>query len=344
MKNSELHTNLFRWFQQNKRDFPWRDNLSPYRVWISEVMLQQTQTTVVVPYFQKWMKRFPTVSALAKSDIAEIIKLWEGLGYYQRARNLHAGAKQVMQEFGGIIPTTLEELEKIKGLGPYTVSAILAFAYGEKVAAVDGNVKRVLSRLFLISDDISRTSTIKEITSRADLLVKESPFPITEALIELGAMVCQKKAHCEMCPIQTHCLAYSYDKQNDLPYKPQKIKYIDLKRAVYLLEKDGKFLLKYNRHGLMKNLYEFPYIAFTKSPEPLAYLQELNTTGQLKQKLPLVKQSFTKYRVTLEPFHLICEGCDTPDNFSWVSKEKLAEHPFSSGHKKILGMLLGKTE
>jgi len=344
MKNSDLHSNLYSWFQQNKRDFPWREDLSPYRVWVSEVMLQQTQTTVVVPYFQKWMKHFPTISALAKADISEIIKLWEGLGYYQRARNLHAGASQVMEEFGGTIPTKPDDLEKIKGLGPYTVSAILAFAYGKKVAAVDGNVKRVLSRFFLIEDDISLPRTTKEITTRAGLLVEESPFPITEALIELGATVCQKKAQCEMCPIQSHCLAFAYDRQHDLPHKPKKIKYIDLKRAVYLLENDGRLLLKYNREGLMKDLYEFPYIDFSKSPDPLAYFQRLKTIGHLKEKLPKVKQCFTKYRVTLEPFHLICEGCNISEEFSWVPREKLNELPFSSGHKKVLRMLLGKKE
>ncbi len=141
---------LYHWFAVNKRNFPWRKDKTPYAVWVAEVMLQQTRAAVVVEYFIRWMKRFPTVESLANAPIEEVIKLWEGLGYYQRARNLHQGAKQVVDLYGGMVPQDKEKLFQIQGLGPYTVSAILAFAFGEKKVPIDGNIKRVFSRYFLL--------------------------------------------------------------------------------------------------------------------------------------------------------------------------------------------------
>lgn len=179
---------LHQWFREMNRPFPWRENPNPYRVWISEVMLQQTRASVVIPYFERWMELFPGPHVLARAPLEEVIKAWEGLGYYGRARHLHEGARQIVHQFNGLLPSKREQLEKIKGLGPYMVNAILSFAFHQRAAAVDGNVSRVLARHFMIEDDIARHATKKRIQAFADeVLDIKKPWITAEALIELGA-------------------------------------------------------------------------------------------------------------------------------------------------------------
>ena len=188
------------WFLKEKRDLPWRENASPYWVWVSEVMLQQTQVSVVVPYFIRWMKKFPTISALAAAQCEDVIKTWEGLGYYSRARNLHKGAQTIVSNYNGKLPKTRNELLAIKGLGLYTANAILAFAFKKKAAPVDGNVRRVLARYDGVYESIDKTKVQKEIQSRAEKLLPErQSYLISEALIELGALICKKKT--QLCPM-----------------------------------------------------------------------------------------------------------------------------------------------
>ena len=193
---------LITWFQENKRVFPWRDKISPYATWISEVMLQQTRAEVVVPFFLRWMRLFPTVETLAKAPIETVIKAWEGLGYYRRARYLHSAACSIMENHNGILPNTLENLQKIKGMGPYTVGAILSFAYKKKIAAVDGNVLRVLARHFEIGKEIDKQSTQKEIRDLAEsILPEKESWIVNEALIELGATLYRpNNPHCTKAP------------------------------------------------------------------------------------------------------------------------------------------------
>src|ERR1700722_10190653 len=172
------------WFVREKRDLPWRENPSPYAVWISEVMLQQTQASVVIPYFERWMARFPTVAVLAEASQGEVIKMWEGLGYYSRVRHLHQAAKDLMYRYAGDLPRTREGLEGIKGIGPYTRGAILSFAFHQKAAAVDGNVLRVLARYFAIEEEIEKAKkSITELTE--SILPEEEPWIVMEGLIEL---------------------------------------------------------------------------------------------------------------------------------------------------------------
>ena len=182
---------LLEWFEANKRVFPWREHPTPYRVWISEVMLQQTRAQVVVSYFDRWMKRFPNVEALAAAPIEEVIKIWEGLGYYSRARNLHKGAQEIVRKHGGRIPNTREALLELPGLGPYTAGAILSFGFHQRATAVDGNVLRVLSRFGWIAEDIGKIAARRKIEALAESLLDEKkPWVSAEALIELGATIC----------------------------------------------------------------------------------------------------------------------------------------------------------
>jgi A/G-specific adenine glycosylase len=252
---------LIRWFLQEQRDLPWRRERSPYAVWVSEMMLQQTLVAVVIPYFERWMKRFPSIKHLAEAPLDEVLKVWEGLGYYSRARYLHQGAKHIVEHHKGVFPSSPEDLKKIKGLGPYTVGAIRSFAFQHRVPAVDGNVVRVLTRFFMIKEDISKPSTMRTIWEFAEkILPEKDPWVVNEALIELGATVCKKQPQCHACPLKQGCQAYSHGIAVDLPYKSAKIKYESLFRAVPVVQWNNKLLVKRGEKGkIMSDLYEFPY-------------------------------------------------------------------------------------
>lgn len=340
---------LKNWFLSEKRDLPWREaNLSPYAVWVSEVMLQQTQVAVVKPYFIRWMERFPTVEALAQASLDEVIKMWEGLGYYSRARNLHAGAQYVVQHWGGEIPSKASELQKIKGLGPYTIGAILSFAFHQKVAAVDGNVLRVLARYFNIHGDIAKGATVKKMRELTEsLLPQEEPWIVNEALIELGATVCQKKARCSVCPLKTSCAAFAQGTVQQLPVKSKGAKTEYLYRAVAIIRHGNHILLRRGEKGkIMSDLHEFPYIETAQSGLMIEAFQEklqqqLGLSLEFEKALEAIPQSFTRYQVKLNPIIfrstnlLVVKG-----GLMWKSLDEIHQLAFSSGHRRILKQLL----
>lgn len=334
------------WFLSEKRDLPWRENPTPYAVWISEVMLQQTQVAVVIPYFLRWMQRFPTVKELADAPLDEVIKLWEGLGYYSRARHLHEGARKIVSEFGGVIPHEEEQLKKIKGLGPYTIGAILSFAFHQKKSAVDGNVIRVLARFYQVEDDIAKPSTVKRIRELADnFLPDEESWIINEALIELGATICQRKPKCTQCPLKSDCQAHLKGVADQLPIKLKRIKTEYLYRAVAIITDGTNYLIRRGKKGeIMHDLHEFPYLETdVEGLSEKQFQQTLQKQFGLKLKkgqgLPEVDQSFTRYQVRLRPVIFQCDGLQSIPDFDWKSKEDLKQLAFSSGHRRILNLL-----
>lgn len=324
---------LRKWFFLNRRLLPWRENPSPYEVWVSEVMLQQTQVSVVIPYFKRWMERFPTISALAAAPIEEVIKVWEGLGYYSRARNLKKGAEYLTKEHGGALPNSYEALERVNGLGPYTIGAILSFAFKEKAPAVDGNVFRVLSRFFAIQDPIDKGKTQRRMRELCGLLLPDyEPWIVMEGLIELGALVCQKKAKCGECPLEGRCLGKS---QGDLlPVKSKREKTIHLHRDVAVIYSGKDLLLQRGKKGrVMADLWEFPYF-----DRGVNIQEALDIPLLLKGNLDKVSHGFTKYKAFLYP-HLY-EGKKVPlRNYEWVAFERVKHIPFSSGHRQIVDHL-----
>jgi A/G-specific adenine glycosylase len=339
---------LKKWFEINKRAFPWRVSTTPYRVWISEVMLQQTLAVVVVPYFENWMARFPTIKDLAEAPIEPVIKTWEGLGYYSRARNLHSGAKMIAERHGGKIPDSKEELLKIKGIGDYTAAAILSFAFKQKEAAVDGNVKRVISRLYAMEEDIGKPRTHALIKNRVmELLPDDKPWEAMEALIELGAVVCKKKPDCLECPLQNHCRAFELGMERRLPVKTAAIRYQTLHRTVIVLRKGASILVKKVQEGsVMQDLHEFPYIETGENglapSETARHIEkQWNLTPRFKEKLPKVKHSFTRFRAELTPLVYEASGTFGGGDYFWVRLDKACRLPFSSGHKRILKQLAG---
>jgi len=346
-----MNTNeLKEWFVREQRDLPWRTDRSPYAVWVSEIMLQQTQVAVVIPYFERWMKQFPTIKHLAEASPESVIKAWEGLGYYSRARNLHDGAKYVLNNHNGILPNTYDELKKIKGLGPYTIGAIQSFAFQLRAPAVDGNVIRVLARHFAIKEDISLPKTLSAIKSHAEkLLPQHEPWLFNEALIELGATICTKKPKCQMCPIKNSCKAFAYEITSTLPLKAKKVKTTYLHRAVAIISFKDKILIKKCPKGeIMSDLHEFPYFEIEDKELNLkkiekSILSSLNSKVTFEKSLSAVTQTFTRYKACLQPLTFKCHERKIPaiqTPFLWASLDQLRELPFSSGHKKILKLFL----
>lgn len=333
---------MHQWFLACKRDLPWRVNPEPYAVWISEVMLQQTQVSVVVPFFERWMSLFPNIQSLAEASLDQVIKAWEGLGYYSRARHLHEAARTLIENFQGQLPDTETELKKIKGLGPYTIGAILSFAFHYKTPAVDGNVMRVLARYFWISDDISQFKTQQFFRKiAAEILPAQEHWVTNEALIELGATVCKKTPVCSSCPLRASCKGYAKGRSAELPFKSLKIKSQKLWRTVPIIFCDQKVLIKKGEKGkLMSDLYEFPYFEST-AEIPLKELQGLileqfRLPVLAEDSLDSVKHSFTRFQATLFPTVFKTSTPVEVRGYAWIDIPTLEKLPFSSGHRQIL--------
>lgn len=334
------HIGLKHWFEENKRNFPWRGNSSPpnpYAVWVSEVMLQQTQAVVVIPYFERWMARFPTIEALAFAPINEVIKLWEGLGYYSRARNLHEGAKFLVEHHDGRLPPDPKLLASVKGIGPYTVGAILSFAFHQKAAALDGNVARVMSRFFCIEEPIDVPSVQKMLRGKVEELLPDSqPWVMMEGLIELGAMICTRQPVCAACPLREECLAFRLGKAEQLPIKKQRYAVTLLEREVLLINHHEGFLVQQHQgKKVMSGLYEFPFVE--KGQAAAFYPSKLKH----HQNLEPVTHTFTRYKSKLFPSLWIAEERTELPGFEWLTLDELEKRPFSSGHRQILHQLKG---
>lgn len=258
---------LLDWYEINKRDLPWRRHRDPYYIWVSEIMLQQTRVDTVIPYFHRFIERFPTIQSLADAPEDDVLKCWEGLGYYSRARNLQAAARQVTEQYDGVIPSGKDEVSGLKGIGPYTSGAIRSIAFNIPAAAVDGNVMRVLSRYFLIEEDIMK---VKTRTKMEDLVLTLVPdgraSDFTQALMELGALICTPKSpKCLVCPVMEHCSARLEGKEESLPIKtkakPPRPEY----RLTAIVEgtgvHEGKILIrKRPAAGLLAGMWELPHV------------------------------------------------------------------------------------
>ena len=259
---------LIEWYLQKKRDLPWRNTTNPYPIWLSEIILQQTRVAQGMPYFYAFLESFPTVKELAIADEQQVLKLWQGLGYYSRARNLHQTAQYIANELDGVFPNSYAGLIQLKGIGEYTAAAIASFAYNEPVPVVDGNVFRVVSRYFGIESDISTGKTKKEFTAlAAELLSKEQPALFNQAIMEFGAMHCTpKNPDCENCIFNSSCVALQKGLVGQLPFKSKKIK-IRKRYFNYIVLQDKKGNTKIQQRtdkGIWHNLYEFPLFETTQ--------------------------------------------------------------------------------
>ena len=258
---------LYHWFLSCGRDLPWRHHPTPYEVWVSEVMLQQTQVVTVKPYYLRWMKRFPTLIDLANAPIDDVLKLWSGLGYYRRAHYLHNGAKYIIDHHNGEFPASVQELKKIPGVGEYTANAIAAFAFAQNIPAIDGNVERVLSRFYGIDGDLKHGEPRKRLSALAASLVEKGHArEINQAIMDWGASFCGKNPHCSLCPAAPFCFACKNGKTLSLPQKQQRTeKYHDACAALILHTPDHRLLIGQNaRDKLLGGLWTFPIIRLSR--------------------------------------------------------------------------------
>jgi A/G-specific adenine glycosylase len=254
---------LITWYQIHKRDLPWRHTRDPYAIWLSEVILQQTRVNQGMAYYHRFLELFPSVFDLAAASEDEVLKAWQGLGYYSRARNLHGTAKRVAYEMAGVFPTSSDGLKTLKGVGDYTAAAIASFSYDECTPVLDGNVQRVTSRLMAIEDPIDKPSTKNAMLDiLREWIDPRHPALFNQAIMEFGALQCTpQKPNCDVCPLQASCLAYEKELQHVLPIKAGKTKVTDVWMCYFVVVHDNKVLVRHRRHsGIWKGLYDFPSI------------------------------------------------------------------------------------
>ena len=297
-KIEEASEPLLAWYDRGRRILPWREDVTPYHVWISEIMLQQTRVEAVKPYYDRFMKALPDIGCLAQAEEEELLKLWEGLGYYNRVRNLKKAAQIIMEEYGGTMPEESDKLVKLPGIGSYTAGAVSSIAYGHKAPAVDGNVLRVLARLLGDKRDIQKQSVRRDIEQELYLsMSEERPGDFNQALMELGAMVCIPTGipHCNQCPWEKLCTAHSQGRELDFPYKtPKKPRTIEKKTVLVIRDANRAALKKRPRSGLLAGMYELPSLeGHLSERQVLDYLKEEGLSVLRIEPLSPSKHIFT---------------------------------------------------
>ena len=335
---------LLSWYEANKRDLPWRKTKDPYKIWVSEVMLQQTQVATVIPYFERFMKDYPTVYDLAAADEQAVLKMWEGLGYYSRARNLHEAAKQVVADFDGKVPNNVKEISQLKGVGPYTRGAILSIAYDMPEPAVDGNVMRVMSRVLDIEDNISEAKTKKLFEAiMREVVSEEDPSSFNQGLMEIGALICSpKKPACLHCPLREYCKAFETGLVDQLPVKgkQKKQKVIDY-YAVILKNEDGQVaIVQRPSKGLLANMWQFPMIPKENVRVNDWLENDYHVPMQLSEELGHVKHVFSHLIWNLHIYEAnVTWTEENKKSFTFVNIADLDAYPFSVSHQKIKALL-----
>ncbi|NWF65175.1 MAG: A/G-specific adenine glycosylase [Chloroflexi bacterium] len=338
---SRLSAQLLAWYHTQKRILPWRNHPDPYAVWVSEIMLQQTRVDTVIPYFEKWMQLFPTVKALAAASEQDVLNAWEGLGYYSRARNLHKAAKIVAEKFNGELPSDLDDLRSLPGIGRYTVGAIASIAFGMDEATLDGNLRRVFSRLFDV-DKFADSSAGEKILWElaAQNLPKGQAGDYNQALMDLGATIClPKNPRCLLCPLMSLCKAREAGTQELRPVlKPKKAVPSYVHAAAVIVER-GRVLLSHRpAEGLLGGMWEFPNARINGDPAR-ALVKALKAATQIqvkkKEALPVVEHAYSHFKVTVHPF--ACEIVSIPKDKSlkWVKLSELKEYPMGKADRQI---------
>ena len=285
MDNAFFTKSLIKWYLHHKRDLPWRSTRDPYKIWLSEVILQQTRVDQGLPYYQKFLCKYPNISALAHASREEVLKLWEGLGYYSRAKNLHKCAKEVVEKYDGIFPNNYNDLLTLSGIGPYSAAAIASFAYKEPVAVLDGNVYRVISRVFGVKNDIAQAKSARKFTLIAnELLDVNRPDDFNQAIMEFGALHCKpQNPLCESCRISIMCYAFINNEQKLLPVKSKKVKVSTKYFNYFVFEKEDKLAMKKRDDtGIWKGLYDFHLIVSDCQRGVEELLIELNLKSEEK--------------------------------------------------------------
>jgi len=352
-KTRSIRNKLLKWFARHQRHLPWRSRYRPYEVWISEVMLQQTQVKTMLPYYERWMAGFPDVRSVAEAPEDTVLKHWEGLGYYGRARNIQKTARILVDRWRGELPKDYESLRNLPGIGPYTASAILSLAFNEDRPVVDGNVKRVFSRVFDIARPLSSRESLRFMEETAEALLPPGKArDFNQALMELGALVCTPRSpRCVACPIQRECASRLLGVVDQRPVPSPAEVLTPLEVAVGILWCDGRiFIQKRPPGGLMPLLWEFPGGKVKEGETPEAALirelqEELEVRVRILEKIAVVRHRYTSFRVVLHAFtcRLLDDGrhpvLRSAVEGRWVAPEEITSFAFPSANVKLIRRL-----
>jgi A/G-specific adenine glycosylase len=340
---------LLRWYRRHHRRLPWRENPEPYRVWISELMLQQTQVKTVLPYFQRFMERFPNVQALARAAEDDVLAVWSGLGYYRRARALHRGARWIVQENGGNFPDKYEGWLALPGVGRYTAGAIMSIAFGQRYAILDGNVARVLSRVFMIGGDLRQSTVRKRLWQKSEEILPPSDLSdFNQALMELGALVCVPlNPRCKACPIEKNCFARRRGREAEFPCVPSRRETLKVTLAAAVVRRKNRVLMvRRDAESVMRGLWELPGGTCRETEKPeLAVIRQVRERYGLElepaREISRVKHHIMNQRITLHAFEARLRGALGPRRPSraWVDPFSTANRPVSSMTLKVFRAL-----
>lgn len=332
---AEFRQALVEWFDEEKRDLPWRHTKDPYKIWVSEVMLQQTRVDTVIPYYNRFIESFPTLELLAEAPQEYLLKHWEGLGYYSRARNLQAGVREVLENYGGIVPDNRHEISKLKGIGPYTAGAILSIAYDKPEHAVDGNVMRVLSRVLNIHEDIAVPKTKKIFEEAVEELIDPShASSFNQGLMELGALICTPTSpKCLLCPVREYCTAFNEGDPQSLPIKTKKTKMKHITYDVFVcVDTEGRFLMEQRpEDGLLANMWQFPMIEHSEQSD-VFLAKQYNIQVKEQQEIITFKHIFSHLTWHINS---ILIRCDVTKNGKWLTREQIELLPMPVPMQKI---------
>ena len=357
MSTLNVAPTLITWWDEDHADLPWRQTQDAYAIWVAEIMLQQTQITTVIPYYERWLARFPTVAVLAAAPLSDVLKLWEGLGYYSRARNLHAAAAIIVRDHAGHLPETVAGLMKLPGIGRYTAGAVASIAYDVVAPILDGNVIRVLSRLYDIDEDVTQPATRRRLWKLAEeILPAARPGDFNQALMELGQQVCvPQNPRCLICPLRTPCLARQRGTQLERPVRPPRkaTPHFDVVAAIIWRDgaptREGEFLIAQRPlDGLLGGLWEFPGGKVEPGETSADALRR-----EIREELALdvrpgafvveVAHAYTHFRITLRAFHADYAGGNVEHlgvaDHAWVTLDDLERYAFAVTDRKIIDAL-----
>ena len=347
---------LLEWFAKNQRDLPWRFTYAPYHVWISEVMLQQTQMDRSVEYFNRWIEQFPDVRSVAGASEQVILKAWEGLGYYSRARNIKKAALWLVDEHDGQVPDDYNQLPALPGIGPYTAAAIMSIAFNKPYPVIDANVERLFARIGDIDQPVKQKNVQQEIKKLAAKFLQDTMArDFNQALMELGALVCTpKKPKCIKCPVRSYCQAYAGGTVEKRPVAAERQKKIDIVMACTIIVHDGKIFIQQRRDDdVWGGLWEFPGGRLKENESPFdaagrELLEETEFEASNVEPFVTVTHYYTRYRVTLHAHLGRINGNQTPmlhaaTRYRWVTLAELDEYPFPSGHRQVIAQMKKQT-
>ena len=347
MQIKSISSLILNWYNKEKRNLPFRRTNDPYKIWLSEVMLQQTKVNTAIPYYNKWIKRYPSVLSVGNAKLSSLMKIWEGLGYYSRCRNFHKACKIILQHFHGVIPSDFKTLLSLPGVGEYTASAVLSIAFNKPYPVIDVNVKRVLFRLFGLKNFTRyNQARIKNLLNK--IIPEQFPGDFNQGLMELGALICTpRKPQCELCPIKLKCIAFNSGDPDQYPIKKARKKVPHHEIVAGIIWRDNRFYIqKRNHNKMLGGLWEFPGGRVEPKESLKKALQrelkkECGICTNIKNKIGTVEHSYSHFSISLHLFQ--CEESrkkiKNRRNIKWIKPEEIGSFPFPKANHKLFGIL-----